>query len=187
MSNEASARGVVLPDGTRSRRSEQRFLAVEAGGDHTCAVKLDGGLACWGRNGANQLEAPPGTFTHLSAGTDHTCAVRAEGSLACWGSNTYGRAEAPAGKFVAVSAADDHSCALRSSGSIECWGWNVLDRLNPPAGAFTALIRGADSCALRRSGSVECWAPMWGLDEPPPGPFLNQRLEYSRVAELRRR
>ena len=187
VSNEASARGVVLPDGTRSRRSEQRFLAVEAGGDHTCAVKLDGGLACWGRNGANQLEAPPGTFTHLSAGTDHTCAVRAEGSLACWGSNTYGRAEAPAGKFVAVSAADDHSCALRSSGSIECWGWNVLDRLNPPAGAFTALDTGAlTSCALRRSGSVECWgANWWGLDEPPPGPFTEISVSNTHACGIR--
>ncbi|MDE0319887.1 MAG: hypothetical protein OXI97_08390 [Acidimicrobiaceae bacterium] len=187
VSNEASARGVVLSDGTRSRRSQQQFLAVETGGDHTCAITLDGELVCWGHNGRNQLEVPPGAFAHISVGTDHACAVGVAGNLACWGSNIYGRADAPVGEFVAVSAADDHSCALRSNGSIECWGWDVIDRLDPPSGAFTALDTGSlTSCGLRRTGSVECWgANWWGLDEPPPGSFAQISVSNTHACGLR--
>ena len=171
VSSEASARGVVLPDGTRSRLSKQQFIAVAAGGDHTCAIRVDGTLLCWGNNWRNQLEVPTGEFTQIAAGEDHTCAIDIEGRVACWGSNTYGRADAPTGNFLAVSAADDHSCALRASGTIECWGWNVLDRMDPPLGAFTALDTGSlTSCGLRSDGTVACWgANWWGLDEPPSG------------------
>jgi len=187
VNNEASARGVVLSDGTRSRRSQEQFLAVAAGGDHTCAITLDGELVCWGHNGLNQLEVPPGTFVQISAGTDHTCAVSTEGDLACWGSNIYGRADAPVGQFIAVSAADDHTCALRLNGSIECWGWDILDRLDPPPGAFTALDTGSlTSCGLRRSGSVECWGANWyGLNEPPPGPFTQISVSNTHACGLR--
>ena len=187
VSNEAAARGVVLPDGTRSRRSAQRFLAVEAGGDHTCAIALDGTLACWGDNSRNQLEVPSGEFTQLSAGTDHTCAVDIEHAAVCWGSNTYGRAEAPTAEFLAVSAADDYTCALRVNGTIECWGWDVLDRLDPPLGAFVALESDSlTSCGLRRDGSVECWgANWWGLDEAPPGPFVQIGVADTHACGLR--
>jgi alpha-tubulin suppressor-like RCC1 family protein len=36
------------------------FRDVTAGVSHTCGVKTDGSVACWGRNVEGQTTAPPG-------------------------------------------------------------------------------------------------------------------------------
>src|SRR5687768_3849628 len=78
----------------------RRSWKVSAGGAHTCAVRGDGSLWCWGSHGFGQLglgdEPDPwvptrvGTdddWAKVSAGKSHTCAVRTDRSLWCWGSN----------------------------------------------------------------------------------------------------
>src|SRR3990172_7697131 len=71
---------------------------VSAGGYHTCGVRTDGTLACWGYNASGQASPPGGTFTQVSAGYyEYTCAVRTDGTLACWGWNGYGLTSPPAG------------------------------------------------------------------------------------------
>ena len=45
---------------------------VDAGGDHTCGVRTDGALACWGSNSYGQSSPPTGTFTVASAGGDQS-------------------------------------------------------------------------------------------------------------------
>jgi hypothetical protein len=75
---------------------------VSAGGYHTCAVKTDGSLWCWGRNDYGQLgdgtyadrNTPVQIMTGVSSvalGYSHTCAVKTDGSLWCWGYNYYGQ------------------------------------------------------------------------------------------------
>jgi alpha-tubulin suppressor-like RCC1 family protein len=39
-----------------------------AGDDHTCGLKVDGTLACWGNNDVGEIAPPAGTFTQVSAG-----------------------------------------------------------------------------------------------------------------------
>ena len=64
------------------------ILAVSAGGAHSCAIRADGTLACWGSNADGQLTGvPTGQFVAVAAGGAHSCAIRADGTLACWGSN----------------------------------------------------------------------------------------------------
>ena len=115
-----------------------RFSQVSAGGEeyyypsprmndyrgHSCAVRADGGLVCWGYNGDRRAEAPPGRFSQVSAGVDHSCALRVGGGVVCWGSNEQGQTEAPTGRFSQVSAGYQRSCALRSDGGVICWGWD---------------------------------------------------------------
>ena len=58
------------------------FTQVSAGREHTCAIKTDGGLECWGYDGAGQVSGPNaegGTFTQVSAGAAHTCAIKTDG------------------------------------------------------------------------------------------------------------
>src|SRR5262245_901851 len=58
---------------------------VSAGVVHSCAIKTDGKLACWGGNYFGQATPPTGTYTAVSAGGYHGCAIKTDGSLACWG------------------------------------------------------------------------------------------------------
>ena len=61
------------------------FQSVDAAA-HTCGLKTDGTVVCWGENIYGQATPPDGTFSLVSAGGLHTCAVTTGGTVACWGS-----------------------------------------------------------------------------------------------------
>ncbi len=80
------------------------FSSVGAGQGHTCAIRDDGSLYCWGRNAKNELglgDAAPdqirvlervGTnsdWVAISAGQNSTCGLRVGGRLECWGDNSH--------------------------------------------------------------------------------------------------
>ena len=75
---------------------------------HTCGVRTDGTVACWGSNSYGQATPPAGTFSQVSAGGYHTCGVKTDATLACWGYNDFGQATPPAGTFTDVSAGDEY-------------------------------------------------------------------------------
>jgi len=58
---------------------------VSAGGYHTCALRTDGTVACWGDNSHGQATPPANTFTQVSAGRYQTCGPGTDRSVACWG------------------------------------------------------------------------------------------------------
>ena len=74
------------------------WTAVASGYAHTCAVRDDGTLWCWGSNDQDGLgkagawSATPqqvdatATWSSVAAGTSSGCALRTDGSLYCWGS-----------------------------------------------------------------------------------------------------
>ena len=75
---------------------------VSAGWWYTLAVKSDGSLWAWGRNGAGQLGDGTGTsrstptkimdgVVQVSASEKHTLAVKSDGSLWVWGRNECGQ------------------------------------------------------------------------------------------------
>ena len=82
------------------------WASVTAGGTHTCAIRSDGTLWCWGRNETGQLgignqnnqnlprqvtTPAPGGWASVTAGGDYTCATRTGGTLWCWGFGDYGQ------------------------------------------------------------------------------------------------
>ena len=69
---------------------------MSAGRDHTCAVRLDGHLVCFGRaSERGECEVPPmlGPVLGVAAGIYHTCAVDGTGQLVCFGCDGHGQCE----------------------------------------------------------------------------------------------
>ena len=77
--------------------SAQALVQVSAGGGHSCAIKVDATLACWGSNSDGQATPPGGTFSAVDAGGLHTCAIRTDATVACWGKNDDGESTPPSG------------------------------------------------------------------------------------------
>ena len=93
--------------------SWQPESVVSAGSHHTCAVRADGGVDCWGYNYFGQAEDQAGPFVQVSVGSDHSCGLRVDGRVDCWGWNDeLGQATDQAGPFRQVSAAENHTCGL---------------------------------------------------------------------------
>ena len=151
------------------------FASVSAGSGHTCGVKPDGSVTCWGLDISGQATPPAGEFDSVSAGSSHTCGVKPDGSIACWGRNLEGQATPPAGGFASVSAGGYHTCGVKRDGSIACWGSNNHGRARPPAGEFASVSVGLQhTCGVRRGGSVACWGGNhWGQATEPAGEFAS--------------
>ena len=163
-----------------------RYTAVTAGGAHTCGLRDDGTITCWGDNSRRQAEAPSGIFTALSAGGAHTCALRDDGTIACWGDSRYRRTDAPSGTFTALSAGPNATCALRSSGAVACWGESHYADADVP-GTFTAVSAGYwHACGLRDNGTITCWGNRrYGRDDVPSGTFTALSVDNAHRCGLR--
>ena len=133
------------------------FVSVSVGWFHTCGVRSDGAVVCWGRDRYGQATPPSGSFASVSAGSSHTCGVRSDGSVACWGDDEDGQATPPGGSFASVSAGSHHTCGLKRDGTVDCWGYDKEGQASPPDGEFISVSAGSNTCGVRRDGSVECW------------------------------
>ena len=149
------------------------FTQVSSGGFHTCGVKSDDTLACWGQNNYGQATPPVGSFTQVSAGDWHTCGVKINGTLACWGHNVYGQATPPAGEFTQVGTGAYYSCGIKSDGTVACWGNNDYGQATPPTGTFTQVSAGGyHACGIKSDGAIVCWGNNdSGQIMPPAGTF----------------
>ncbi len=152
-----------------------RFTQLSAGNEHTCGLKANGSIDCWGNPADGRTSGQSGAYTQVSAGRAHTCGLRPDGSIDCWGNNAYGQAADGTGAYTQVSAAAFHTCALRYNGSVDCWGWNDSGRAEDRAGPYIQLSGQNDyTCGLQPGGGVECWgAAEAALLSPPEARFAH--------------
>ncbi len=192
---------VAEPPGTESRSGDDAgsFASVSAGWRHTCGVKTDGSVVCWGSsadffgNVVGQTAPPQGSFRSVSAGADHTCGLKTDGSIACWGSNLHhngnfvGQSTPPDGSFVSVSAEAYYTCALTTDDSIICWGDNDDGEATPPEGTFSSVSTGViHACGVKEDLSLACWGDDWiGQATPPDGSFTSVSAGYSFTCGVR--
>lgn len=124
-------------------------VSATTGGSHTCAIKTDDTLWCWGLGSSGQLglgststKIVPfqvaGSFKKVAAGNTFTCAIKTDDTLWCWGSNSYrelgdGSASTYVTSPVQVSGVDTyldvfagyrHACGITMANVLKCWGDN---------------------------------------------------------------
>lgn len=98
---EGSSGGPLLlaPAGTTGWRQ------VSAGIHHTCGIKTDGTLWCWGRN--TGVDSGPVGQLGIAEAVTRATSPRQVGSATDW---------------VQVSAGDTHTCAVKTDETLWCWG-----------------------------------------------------------------
>lgn len=145
--------GLAACDGAGILEPEEgaMWVAVAAGGAHSCALTEDGHIACFGSNYSGQLGIGEGIsysslpalvpsaerFQSVAVGEGHSCAIDVQGEVWCWGDNQHGQlgdgtltdrydpVRTTAGsEFVALALGSRHTCALDSEGVAVCWGEN---------------------------------------------------------------
>ena len=134
-------------------------LSMDAGNEHTCAVKPNRTAKCWGYNHYGQLGDGTKTgrntptpvaglrnVTAITAGGNHTCALTTNGTVKCWGYNTYGQlgdstttdrlTPTPVAGLTNVtsitgagSTLEGHTCATLTNNTVKCWGNNSKGQL----------------------------------------------------------
>ena len=141
---------VALP--ITSEAGDAPWSFVDTGEGHTCALRADGSLWCWGRNSGRQLGQPSGegqVRSPVRVGTDRD--------------------------WLRVDAAQNYSCALKADRSLWCWGFNMglmsmsgnpfgvdTRQLDIPTrideGPWAALSTNMfHSCALDDATQLWCW------------------------------
>jgi hypothetical protein len=132
--------------------------AVTAGTVHTCVIRDDGTVGCWGDDSAGQASPPDGTFKAIDAFGQTTCGIRTDGSIACWGRAFETGNLLPTGSFRRVWVGWEHACALRDDDTLACWGMDDYGETEAPAGTFDAVAIGDGyTCAIRTDGILQCW------------------------------
>ena len=149
------------------------YTAVAAGLWHSCGLRADATVVCWGDNTAGQSDTPEGTFSAIAGGLWHSCGLRADNTITCWGDNQHGQTGAPSGIFTAVAAGNSHTCGLATNNTIVCWGDNTAGQTQPPSGTFTAVAAGdSHTCGLATDNTTTCWGDNeYGQTDAPSGTF----------------
>ena len=119
---------------------------MSAGGYHTCALRNDGIVRCWGDNDWGQIgdgstvpRLTPVTVQGLSGvvaiatGQTASCGLQADGDLYCWGAiggDTFGNLpQLVASGVVAVDIGDNHACWAATDGEAYCRGQDIYGQL----------------------------------------------------------
>jgi alpha-tubulin suppressor-like RCC1 family protein len=130
------------------------WVSIAASQHHTCGVRADGSLWCFGSNGHNELgvvavlddspvvqePAQAGSeldWKSVAVGWFHTCALKRDDRLFCWGRAIEGQLgvrsvdplpapnliTSPA-RFTRIALGHFHSCGVDDAGTLHCWGMN---------------------------------------------------------------
>ena len=150
-------------------------------GQHACALRRDGNVACWGGNGLGELGtgdlvahgdpanvAGVSAAVEVSAGDGASCARLRGGTVLCWGRRLGLRD--PQGDplrptkvpgltdAVSLSSAGKLTCVARATGAVLCWGhggaFGVPGRVHADAPTPIPGVTGAVQVSVGENGAA---------------------------------
>lgn len=155
--------GLVLPVTVKEITDS---TAIDAGFFHTCALRSNGRVACWGANSVGQLgngesgqdalSVAPVAVTgitdavKIAAGGRNTCALHSDGSISCWGNNESEQLgdSKLSDSFTVHEDTDYQYEFLFAASPVKIEG---IDD------AVDVDIGGNHICAVHEDGTVSCW------------------------------
>jgi alpha-tubulin suppressor-like RCC1 family protein len=156
--------------------------SITVGSSHTCALKTDGSVVCWGNNNSSQLGdgtlegrftpvqvvglGPGTTATLFTSDGGSTCAQKTNGSIVCWGQNSligYDNHTAPvqatqfaAGTVESLDFSFKRSCVLKTDGSVVCSGSNYCGQLGNNQGKNAVTLGPGTAVAVSNGEFHSC-------------------------------
>jgi|GEM_PF-656665 len=135
---------------TTTGLSGSGWVRIVASGSHSCGIRNDGTISCWGNDGAGRLaNGPEGgdetsavnvvggmVWKALEAGSDHSCGIKSDDTAWCWGDDTTGELGngAPSDDqnvpvavtgghlWKKIDSGTGHTCGIKSDDTAWCWG-----------------------------------------------------------------
>ncbi len=158
-----------------------KFVAVDAGSNFACGVRVGGVLECWGRLRGDVAGSPPaGKFVAVDAGVGPACGIRVGGEVECWvpglgGVGWPSDVPVPEGAFSSVSVGGSHVCGVRVGGEVACWSAGAPGWGSPRNGLFSSVSAGLfHTCGIRVDATVACWGDgEFGRASPAEGEFVS--------------
>lgn len=123
------------------------WAEISTGDSHTCAIKVDQTLWCWGSNtygalgiGSTTSQNTPrnvtGSWAKIASGNGNTCGIKTDGSAWCWGSNSSGNVAdgtttnrtspvhvQPGSKWFEIMMGNGNVCGIKDTYATSCWGY----------------------------------------------------------------
>jgi len=166
--------GRIYPDGAGSLAGKcvdkpactNPVTYLDLGFEHSCVIRTDGAVYCWGQNDKGELgdgtttsrSAPtkvvglPGPAKDLSSGEEQTCAVVADGTVWCWGDNaTLGLGQCN-GTAIPNSTAPVQVKSFTYDPSTKQFTCGA-----PLANIKNIEVGGKHACAIDAQQNVYCW------------------------------
>lgn len=120
------------------------WIAVSAGGLHTCGIDADGAIACFGRDQEGQSSPPDGAYAAIASGYRQSCATTSAGTVDCWGAAAL---DPPSGALTSLAVGGEHACGIDADGILRCWGDDRFGQLALAGAAADAVATGSiDTC-----------------------------------------
>ncbi len=155
-----------------------KVKTMASGASHSCMVRSNGSVACWGGNNNGELGRSPSDpqrqprvvrgltgVKEIAVGFQHSCAITEDRRVRCWGRNDVGQLGMPSTGLPRSKGrpidgpTDAHGAPYRFRPAIV----SAVGRAQ-----FLAL-GGRYSCAITDDGSVTCWGSYLMDREPPEG------------------
>ncbi|UJR86872.1 MopE-related protein [Sandaracinus amylolyticus] len=175
---DAAATSALLPGMTD-------VVDVGLSGSHTCAVRANGTVWCWGQGTYGRLGDGGVTAritpvavagitdaVRVGAGARTTCIERTGGRVTCFGSTQYGLLGdgAPLAPLevigitdaVDVAAGPEHTCVRRADGTVACFGANAAGQLGD--GTTTSRLLPVAVSGLAGVTRLEASRSVYGTD-----------------------